>query len=91
MEPSVGVHVFDKAVSFLVVLAAVCQVFLCALGKIIFISIDDNELINLSKVCEEVFSSSNRIAIFVVASNSSKNNAKYVSITHEGSADILLD
>lgn len=50
---------------------------------VVFISVDDNELVNLSKVCEEVFSSSNRIAIFVVASNSSKNNAKYVSITHE--------
>ena len=37
MEAAVGVHVFDKAVTFLVILAAVCQVFLGALGKIILI------------------------------------------------------
>ena len=50
---------------------------------VIFISIDDNEQENLRKICDEIFSKSNFICQFVVASNSSKNNAKYVSITHE--------
>lgn len=50
---------------------------------VIFISIDDNEVDNLKKICSEVFSVTNFIAEFVVASNSSKNNSKYVSITHE--------
>lgn len=50
---------------------------------VIFISIDDNEIENLKKVCDEVLGISNFIVQFTIASNSSKNNAKYVSITHE--------
>ena len=50
---------------------------------VIFISIDDNEQDNLKKICNEVFGASNFIAEFVIASNSSKNNSKFVSITHE--------
>ena len=50
---------------------------------VIFISIDDNEQDNLKKICDEVFGVYNFIAEFVIASNSSKNNSKFVSITHE--------
>ena len=50
---------------------------------VIFISIDDNEVDNLKKVCDEVFAENNFIATFFVASNSSKNNARFVSVSHE--------
>ena len=50
---------------------------------VIFISIDDNEVDNLKKICNEVFGEENFVAQFVVASNSSKNNSKYVSVSHE--------
>ena len=49
----------------------------------IFISIDDNEMANLRKICDEIFDETNFIAEFVVASNSTKNNSKYVSVSHE--------
>ena len=50
---------------------------------VIFISIDDNEQDNLKKICDDVFSRSNFVCQFVIASNSSKNNSKFVSVTHE--------
>ena len=50
---------------------------------VIFISIDDNEQANLKKVCDEIFGECNHIASFIVASNSSKNNSKLVSVSHE--------
>lgn len=50
---------------------------------VIFISIDDNEQDNLSKICSEVFGAMNIIANFILTSNSAKNNSKYVSVTHE--------
>ncbi len=49
----------------------------------IFISIDDNEIVNLTNICNEIFGISNYVATFIVASNSSKNNAKWVSVSHE--------
>ncbi|MCD8188796.1 MAG: site-specific DNA-methyltransferase, partial [Clostridiales bacterium] len=54
-----------------------------ACDGVIFISIDDNELVNLTEICNEIWGEYNFIACFVVASNSSKNNSKYVSVTHE--------
>jgi len=50
---------------------------------VIFISIDDNEIHNLRKLCDEIFGEYNLIAEFAVASNSTKNNSKYVSVSHE--------
>ena len=50
---------------------------------VIFISIDDNEVTNLRKLCDEVFGEENFVAQFIVASNSTKNNSKYVSVSHE--------
>jgi len=50
---------------------------------VIFISIDDNEIVRLRNLCDEVFTEDNFVCQFTVASNSAKNNSKYVSITHE--------
>lgn len=50
---------------------------------VIFISIDDDELNNIWKICDEIFGGINFICNFVIASNSAKNNSKYISITHE--------
>lgn len=50
---------------------------------VIFISIDDNEQAQLKILCDEVFGEENFLAEFIVNSNSSKNNSKKVSISHE--------
>lgn len=56
---------------------------LLASGGVIFISIDDNEQAQLKLLCDEIFGGENFIAQVVVASNSAKNNAKFISVTHE--------
>lgn len=50
---------------------------------VIFISIDDNEQANLKKLCDEVLGEDNFIAQFIHKNNSSKNQAKLVSISTE--------
>ena len=51
---------------------------------VIFISIDDNEVENLRKVCDEVFGECNFIAILVwERAFSPKNDAKYISNSHD--------
>ena len=50
---------------------------------VIFISIDDNEQAQLKILCDEVFGEENFVCDFIVNSNSSKNNSKKVSISHE--------
>ena len=50
---------------------------------VIFISIDDNEVHNLRKISDEVFGEGNFVCEFIVNSNSTKNNAKLVSVSHE--------
>lgn len=50
---------------------------------VIFISIDDIELSNLRKICDDVFGDSNLISNSVRVSNSAKNNAGYISDTHD--------
>ena len=50
---------------------------------VIFISIDDNEQANLKLLCDEVFGASNHISSTIIASNSAKNLAKFISVTHE--------
>lgn len=50
---------------------------------VIFISIDDNEQDRLKAICNEIFGATNFVCQFSIASNSSKNNSKFVSITHE--------
>ena len=49
---------------------------------VIFISIDDNEVTNLRKVCDEVFGENNFIAQFTWAAGR-KNDSKHVSVSHE--------
>ena len=51
---------------------------------VIFISIDDNEVENLKKVCDEVFGESNFVAQLVwERAFAPKNDAKYVSNSHD--------
>lgn len=50
---------------------------------VIFISIDDNEQANLKIMCDEIFGKENFIAHFIHKNNSSKNQAKLVSISNE--------
>lgn len=51
---------------------------------VIFISIDDNEVDNLRKVCDEVFGESNFIAQLIwERAYSPKNDAKFISNSHD--------
>ena len=51
---------------------------------VIFISIDDNEVENLQKVCDEVFGEHNFIANLIWKSKSGgANDSKYIAIDHE--------
>ena len=48
----------------------------------LFISIDDNEVTNLTKVCDEVFGANNRIALICHKSRASVSNDKIISPNH---------
>ncbi len=50
---------------------------------VIFTSIDDKEVTNLNIVFDCIFNKDNFIAQTIRASNSSKNNSNYLSITHD--------
>jgi adenine-specific DNA-methyltransferase len=51
---------------------------------VIFISIDDNEVANLRKLCDEIFGEDNFVAEFIWKKRSGANDAKnFVSIDHE--------
>lgn len=50
---------------------------------VIVISIDDNEVDNLKKVCDEVFGQSNFIGLTVRVSSPTQNIAKFMSIMHD--------
>ena len=50
---------------------------------VIFISIDDNEIENLRKSCDEVFGENNFIAHIIHKNNSMKNQSKYVGVSTE--------
>ena len=47
-----------------------------------FISIDDNEVANLTKICDEVFGADNRIALICHKSRASVSNDKIISPNH---------
>lgn len=49
---------------------------------VIFISIDDHEVHNLRKICDEIFGESNFVAQFVWSAGR-KNDSKLVSVSHE--------
>ena len=48
----------------------------------IFISIDDNEASNLTKICDELFGDTNRIALICHKSRASVSNDKIISSNH---------
>ena len=50
---------------------------------VIFISIDDNEVHNLKKICDGVFGENQFIAKIVRNTNSSKNQSLFISVSHE--------
>lgn len=51
---------------------------------VIFISIDDNEVTNLRKICDEVFGEENFVAQLIwERAYSPKNDAKYISNSHD--------
>ena len=50
---------------------------------VIFISIDDNEVDNLRKCCDEVFGGDNFIAHIIHKNNSMKNQSKYIGVSTE--------
>ncbi len=50
---------------------------------VIFISIDDNEVHNLRKICDEVFGERNFANIFVWQSRTSRQNDTDISVNHE--------
>lgn len=50
---------------------------------VIFISIDDNEQANLKLLCDEILGEKNFIAMAIHKNNSSKNQAKFLSVSTE--------
>lgn len=48
----------------------------------LFVSIDDNEVTNLTKICDEVFGTENRIALICHKSRASISNDKIISPNH---------
>ena len=51
---------------------------------VIFISIDDNEVTNLRKLCNEIFGEDNFVAEFVwQKASGNQNDNKYIAISHE--------
>jgi len=49
---------------------------------VIFVSIDDNEVYNLRKICDEIFGEKNFIAT-IVWEGALKNDSRFVSISHD--------
>ena len=50
---------------------------------VIFISIDDNELDNLSKICDEIFGEENYIGLFIINSSPSAIDYGHIAKMHE--------
>ena len=51
---------------------------------VIFISIDDNEVENLKKICDEIFGAGNFVGLMTLLSNPrGSQNSKYLSYVHE--------
>ena len=50
---------------------------------VIFVSIDDNEVDNLRKICDEIFGEDNFIAHIIHKNNSMKNQSKYIGVLTE--------
>ena len=56
---------------------------LLSFDGIIFISIDDNEIGNLKKICDEVFGQPNFIANFIWEKRKTRENRKAISVRHD--------
>lgn len=56
---------------------------LLAEDGVIFISIDDNEVANLRKICDEIFGEENFLAQIIHKNNSMKNQSKFIGVTTE--------
>jgi len=50
---------------------------------VIFIAIDENEFVNLKKICDEIFGEKNFVENFIWIKNSTKNNSLTTSTNHE--------
>lgn len=50
---------------------------------VIFISIDDNEVDNLKKICNEVFGEDNFVSAFIRKGSGGRQDSKYYAIVHE--------
>ena len=51
---------------------------------VIFISIDDNEVENLKRICDEIFGEENFVSTIIWEKNfAPKNDNKYISVSHE--------
>lgn len=51
---------------------------------VIFISIDDNELFNLSKICDEIFGEENYVGLLSIENNpKGRKNSKFVSVSND--------
>ncbi len=51
---------------------------------VIFISIDDNELFNLSKLCDEIFGEENYVGLLSIENNpKGRKNSKFVSVSND--------
>ena len=50
---------------------------------VIFISIDDNEVHNLRKICDEIFGEKNFVAIFIRKTGATRAMAKHFDIRHD--------
>ena len=60
----------------------VARTLLCDNGAI-FISIDDNELCNLKKICDEVFGEGNFVATINWKRSGGRQDSKYYAVIHE--------
>lgn len=50
---------------------------------VIFISLDDGEIANLRRICDEVFGADNFIATFIWEKRTNRENRKVVSVKHD--------
>ena len=50
---------------------------------VIFISIDDNEQVNISKICDEIFGAENRVGPIIQNKQNSKNDSINIQKNHE--------
>ena len=50
---------------------------------LIFISVDDNEIANLKKICDDIFGASNFLTTFIWEKRKTRENRKAISVRHD--------